>query len=71
MSAPGRRRGRNKHQQSTEENVLNAFVNLLVNVLHLERKGNVAYHLAMLAVYRSLWIYCFSTTCNQGKRNIK
>ena len=52
-------------------NVLNAFVNLLVNVLHLKRKGNAACHLETMAVYRSPRIYWLSTTCNQSKRNIK
>lgn len=38
-------------------NVPDAFVHFLVNVLHSKRKGNAVYHLEMLAVYRSLWIF--------------
>lgn len=38
-------------------NVPDTFVHFLVNVLHFKRKRNAVYHLEMLAVYRSLWIF--------------
>lgn len=71
MLVPNRRRQKKNSLMTNQGNVLNAFVNLLVNVLRFKRKEKAAYHLKMLAVYRSLRMYWFSTTCNQSKRNIK
>lgn len=57
-------RSRGEKNPPEEAVLLNTFANLLVNVLRIKSKGNAIRRLETLAVYRSLWRYWFSMTCN-------